>query len=62
MLESVNFRRGLQITNARNKLSTNRVHASGGNMFNNRIDTHLIRAGYTVRVVHDGLSISQWLP
>ena len=40
-----------------NKLSTDCITASSVNMFKNKLDTYLRRAGYT-----DGLSISQWLP
>ena len=40
-----------------NKLSTDCITASSMNMFKNKVDTYLRRAGYTV-----GLSISQWLP
>ena len=42
-----------------NKLSTHCVTASSVNMFKNKVDTYLRRAGYTYIV---GLSISQWLP
>ena len=33
--------------NVWNKLSTECVHASSVNMFNNRIDKYLVKAGYT---------------
>ena len=33
--------------NVWNKLSTECVHASSVNMFKNRIDTYLVKAGYT---------------
>ena len=33
--------------NVRNKLSTECVHASSVNMFKNRIDKYLVKAGYT---------------
>ena len=34
--------------NVWNKLSTDRVHATSVNMFNNRIDKYLVKAGYTL--------------
>ena len=44
-----------------NKLSTDCVTASSVNMFKNKVDTYLRRAGYKqMNIV--GLSISQWLP
>ena len=33
--------------NVRNKLSTEYVHANSVNMFKNKIDKYLVRAGYT---------------
>ena len=33
--------------NVWNKLSTESVHASSVNMFKNKIDKHLVKAGYT---------------
>ena len=33
--------------NVWNKLSAEYVHASSGNMFKNRIDNYLVKAGYT---------------
>ena len=33
--------------NVRNKLSTDCVHASSVNMFKNKIDKYLVKAGYT---------------
>ena len=44
-----------------NKLSTDCVTASSVNMFENKVDTYLRRAGYTY-MKKSGLSISQWLP
>ena len=44
-----------------NKLSTDCVTASNVNMFKNKVDTYLRRAGYTYMNIV-GLSISQWLP
>ena len=43
-----------------NKLSTDCVTASSVNIFRNKVDTNLRRAGYKLNIV--GLSISQWLP
>ena len=44
-----------------NKLSTGCITASSVNMFKNKVDTYLRRAGYTwMNIV--GLSISQWFP
>ena len=44
-----------------NKLSTDCVTASSVNMFKNKVDTYLRRAGHKqMNIV--GLSISQWLP
>ena len=46
-----------------NKLMADCVHSSSVNMFKNRIDNYLVRAGSTLRFVHVcGLSISQRLP
>ena len=44
-----------------NKLSTECVTASSVNMFKNKVDTYLRRAGYKYMDIV-GLSISQWLP
>ena len=33
--------------NVRNKLSTDCVHATSVNVFKNRIDKYLVKAGYT---------------
>ena len=41
-----------------NKLSTDCVTASRVNMFKNKVDTYLRRAGYT-QITNVGLSISQ---
>ena len=43
MLENTHFPRG----NVWNKLSTDCVHASSVNMFKNKIDKYLAKAGYT---------------
>ena len=45
MLGSFHFHRGP--FNVWNKLSTDCVHASSVNMFKNRIDKYLVKAGYT---------------
>ena len=44
-----------------NKLSTDCVTASSVNMFKNKVDTYLRRAGYKYMNIV-GLLISQWLP
>ena len=44
-----------------NKLSTDCVTVSSVNMFKNKVDTYLRRAGYKYMNI-DGLSISQWRP
>ena len=44
-----------------NKLSTDCVNVSSVNMFKNKVDTYLRRAGYT-QIRNVGLSISQWRP
>ena len=44
-----------------NKLSTDCITASSVNMFKNKVDTYLRRAGYT-NMNTVGLTISQWLP
>ena len=46
MLGSFHFHRGPSI-NVWNKLSEECVHASSVNMFENRIDKYLVKAGYT---------------
>ena len=47
--------------NGCNKLSMDCITASSMNMFKNKVDTYLRRAGYMqMNIV--GLSISQWLP
>ena len=48
-----------RVINEWNKLPNDCVNASSVNMFKNRIDRYMIRAGYDQIV---GLSISQWLP
>ena len=45
MLESIRFFQ--RTINVWNKLSTDSVHATSVNMFNNRIDKYLVKAGYT---------------
>ena len=50
-----------RVINEWNKLPNDCVNASSVNMFKNRIDRYLIRAGYTDDKIV-GLSISQWLP
>ena len=50
-----------RVINVWNKLPNDCVNASSVNMFTNRIDRYLIRAGYTDENIF-GLSISQWLP
>ena len=50
-----------RVINEWNKLSNDCVNASSVNMFTNRIDRYLIRAGNTDEKIV-GLSISQWLP
>ena len=50
-----------RVINECNKLPNDCVNASSVNMFKNRIDRYLIRAGYTYEKIV-GLSISQWLP
>ena len=45
MLENTHFPRGPY--NVWNKLSTDCVHASSVNMFKNKIDKYLAKAGYT---------------
>ena len=48
--------------NVQSKLSIDYVHASSSvNVFENRIDNYLIKAGYTFSS-RGGCSISQWLP
>ena len=47
--------------NELNELSVDCVHSSTINMFKNRIDNYLVRAGY-IWIHTCGLSISQWLP
>ena len=49
-----------RVINERNKLPNDCVNASSVNMFKNRIDRYLIRAGIDEKIV--GVSISQWLP
>ena len=50
-----------RVINEWNKLPNDCVNASSVNMFKNRIDRYLIRAGYTeMNIFLD--SISQWLP
>ena len=52
-----------RVINEWNKLPNDCVNASSVNMFKNRIDRYLIRAGYIY--IDDktvGLSISHWLP
>ena len=46
-LEVMEFSFSQGTINVWNKLSTECVHASSVNMFNNRIDKYLIKAGYT---------------
>ena len=43
-------------------LSTDCMHAGSVNMFKNRIDKYLVRAGYTFNTIYCGLLMSQWLP
>ena len=50
--------RSQRTINEWNKLS---IFCVTVNMFKNKVDTYLRRAGYT-KVKHVGLSISQWLP
>ena len=50
-----------RVINEWNKLPNDCVNASSVNMFKNRIDRYLIRAGYIDEKIV-GLSISQWLP
>ena len=45
MLESFHFPK--RSINVWNKLSTECVHASSVNMFKNKIDKYLVKAGYT---------------
>ena len=45
MLESISFSQ--RTVNEWNKLSDDCVHSSSTNMFNNRMDNYLVRAGYT---------------
>ena len=46
-LDVRNFSFSHRTINVWNKLSTECVHASSGNMFKNRIDKYLVKAGYT---------------
>ena len=50
-----------RVINEWNKLPNDCVNASSVNIFTNRTDRYLIRAGYTDEKIV-GLSISQWLP
>ena len=44
-----------------NKLSIDCVAASSVNIFKNKVDTYLRRAGY-IQMNNAGFSISQWIP
>ena len=45
MLESISFSQ--RAVNEWNKLSADCVHTSSTDMFNNRMDNYIVRAGYT---------------